>query len=123
MVREMVERDVSYFWNHSCEPNCIIYNDNYTIACRDIAAGEEIVYDYGTSKPLLSLPWTCRCGTVTCRQRVSAEDWKRTDLRTKFGRHWASHCLQLIDKEKDNKKHDDATTAAAAAVVVPSKSS
>jgi hypothetical protein len=90
-----------------------------TIALRDIVAGEEIVYDYGTSKPLLSLPWSCRCGTSSCRLRVTKDDWQRSDLKTKFGRvfpcpfsllchaynhcfafgqHWASHCLALIDK-------------------------
>jgi SET domain-containing protein len=38
MVREMVERDVSYFWNHSCEPNCLIYNDQYVCHCHYLSA-------------------------------------------------------------------------------------
>ena len=54
--------------NHSCEPNTgFATGEAKLFALRDIAAGEEIVWDYSTS---LSEPgWTleCCCGSTNCR--------------------------------------------------------
>lgn len=60
--------NISKFINHSCEPNCRAEQDRgriWIIAERDIAAGEEITFDYGF--PLDN--WVnnpCRCGTSAC---------------------------------------------------------
>lgn len=54
--------------NHSCDPNAGFTNGEPVLcALRDIAAGEEITWDYSTS---LSEPdWSleCRCGAANCR--------------------------------------------------------
>jgi uncharacterized protein len=70
--------------NHSCEPNAGFINGEITLgALRDIAAGEEITWDYSTS---ISEPgWTldCRCESSRCRRIVrswselGAEDCER----------------------------------------------
>jgi SET domain-containing protein len=42
--------NLSRYINHSCAPNCIAYTRGKKIriyACRDIAPGEELSYDYG----------------------------------------------------------------------------
>jgi uncharacterized protein len=60
---------VSMYVNHSCAPNCETEEDEdervWIIATRDIAAGEELVYDYflydGTG------PAKCTCGAKKCR--------------------------------------------------------
>ena len=68
--------------NHSCEPNCEAVieeaadgnprHDKVAIqAVRDIAAGEELTYNYGI---VLDVPhtakmkklWGCRCGSAKC---------------------------------------------------------
>ena len=56
--------------NHSCEPNAGIVEDCILIALRDIAAGEEIFYDYSTT--IDDDPWTlaCQCGHTSCRGTV-----------------------------------------------------
>ena len=59
--------------NHSCEPNSEIRRARpqvLLVALRDIAAGEEITFDYAT---LYRKPWTmrCSCGTSSCRQVIS----------------------------------------------------
>ena len=65
------EQDVEHldnYLNHSCEPNLGFVDGSLThTALRDIAAGEELLWDYSTSmnEPGWSLP--CRCGAATCR--------------------------------------------------------
>src|SRR5438046_4808153 len=67
--------NVSRFINHSCDPNCeaIIEGQHIWIdAIRDIAAGEELGYDYEydwlpeyTVKDLRF--YGCQCGSANCR--------------------------------------------------------
>jgi SET domain-containing protein len=61
--------------NHSCAPNCLADEENGRVfikALRNIAAGEELFYDYGlmidaryTKKLLADYP--CWCGAPDCR--------------------------------------------------------
>lgn len=54
--------------NHSCEPNCepeIRRGHIWIVALRDIAAGEELTYDYGYDFDLWD-EHPCRCGTTSC---------------------------------------------------------
>jgi len=59
------------FINHSCEPNCETTEDEdgrvWVFALRDIAAGEELTYDYGLYDGAADDPSTCVCGAKTCR--------------------------------------------------------
>jgi SET domain-containing protein len=61
--------------NHSCAPNCLADEDDGRVfikALRNIAAGEELFYDYGLTidarytKKLLA-EYQCRCGAAHCR--------------------------------------------------------
>lgn len=54
--------------NHSCDPNCetdIIRGRIWILARRDIAAGEELTYDYGFDFDDWRLH-PCRCGSSKC---------------------------------------------------------
>lgn len=58
--------------NHSCAPNAAIRFDRpkvHLVALRDIAAGEEVTFDYAT---LYVRPWSmeCRCGAAVCRGTI-----------------------------------------------------
>ena len=66
--------------NHSCEPNCEAEQKKqrvFIMALRDIAAGEELTYDYGL---MLDEPYTaalkkefaCHCGAPDCRLTMLA---------------------------------------------------
>ena len=63
------------FINHQCEGNCesvIAYRRVFIDATRDIAAGEELGYDYeiGREKddpPNVDEIYACRCGSPKCR--------------------------------------------------------
>ena len=63
-----VEWNPARFINHSCDPNCDAENDEgriWIIANRDIAAGEEITFNYGFDlEDYRSYP--CRCGSSDC---------------------------------------------------------
>ena len=66
--------------NHSCDPNCEAEVDNGRVfirARRNIAAGEELFYDYGlvideTYTPALKKQYPCWCGSKTCRGTLLA---------------------------------------------------
>ena len=76
--------DFSRFMNHSCDPNCeaelvegVGDTRIFILALRDIAAGEELVYNYGLSlderyTPTLKKQFACYCGSANCRGTMLA---------------------------------------------------
>jgi len=58
------------FLNHSCAPNCESADRNgrvFITAIRDIAAGEELVYEYNLYDSDLADTADCYCGAPHCR--------------------------------------------------------
>jgi SET domain-containing protein len=66
------------FINHSCEPNCETVEDDegrvWIFALRDIAAGEELSYDYELYDGAEDDPSPCVCGAKTCRGTLYAPE-------------------------------------------------
>jgi uncharacterized protein len=66
--------------NHSCQPNCEADEEGGRVfikALRDIAAGEELFYDYGLIidaryTPKLLADYPCWCGAAGCRGTLLA---------------------------------------------------
>ena len=66
--------------NHSCAPNCWADEQGgriFITARRDIAAGEELNYDYGLTlseryTKRLKAEYACRCGAASCRGTLLA---------------------------------------------------
>lgn len=64
--------------NHSCAPNCNVqkwivdgYNRIVMVASKDIAAGEELTYDYKFYNFNQGIyQFDCKCGSVNCRGKV-----------------------------------------------------
>ncbi len=85
VIDALVGGNSSRWINHACAPNCEadVVNDRVFIrALRDIAAGEELNYDYGltvderyTRKLKASYP--CWCGAPTCRGTLLAPKRRR----------------------------------------------
>ncbi|TCN39308.1 acetyltransferase (GNAT) family protein [Kribbella orskensis] len=83
------------YGNHSCDPN-LWWIDAVTLeACRDIAPGEEITSDYGTSTGT-DFEMACNCGSSLCRGKITGEDWQREELRARYGDHWIPALLNRI---------------------------
>ena len=68
------------FINHSCDPNCeavlsVDDNEIWICAIRDIAAGEELTYDYGyvideESVDEAMRKYPCYCGSPKCKGTI-----------------------------------------------------
>jgi uncharacterized protein len=64
------------FINHSCDPNCEsddTGNRIFIVAVRDIAAGEELTYEYNLHDSDESTQ-DCYCGATQCRGTMFSED-------------------------------------------------
>ena len=82
--------------NHSCDPNTW-WIDGYTLAARRaIAAEGEVTNDYATSTVDPSFAMTCSCTSPLCRGVVSGTDWRRTELRRRYGDHWVPAVLAFF---------------------------
>ena len=59
--------------NHSCDPNAYEYfegHTSYLVACRNIAADEEMVIDYNINISN-GTAWLCHCGAKRCGGEVA----------------------------------------------------
>ena len=80
VIDALFEGNASKWINHACDPNCESDERDGRIfiqAVRDIAAGEELNYDYGlvlderyTAK--LKAEYACHCGAPDCRRTMLA---------------------------------------------------
>jgi hypothetical protein len=79
-------RNVARFINHSCAPNCraeSLRGRIWIVARRDIAAGEELTFDYGYALKDWALH-PCRCGAKRCAGYIvgASQRWRlRRKLR------------------------------------------
>jgi hypothetical protein len=80
-------RDNGY-GNHGCDPNLWWVGPYQLAARRDIAGGEELTNDYGTSTADPGFEMACACGSKLCRAVVTGDDWRRPELRRRYGTHW-----------------------------------
>lgn len=87
-----------HYGNHSCDPT-LWHVDAFTLAARrDIASGDELTVDYGTQTDNQDFEMECRCGSALCRGQITGGDWRRPELRARYGRHWVPVLLQCQDE-------------------------
>jgi len=79
------------YLNHSCDPNCEIDEIKarvWLLALRDIAAGEELLWDYNLYDD--EDPAPCHCGSLKCRGTMYSREWmakmRRKARKKKTGR-------------------------------------
>ena len=87
--------DDADYVNHSCEPNCGIVGSVLLVTMRDVAAGEELCFDYAMTDTDDYDEFTCSCGTRSCRNVVSGADWKEPELRDRY-RGWCSTYIERL---------------------------
>ena len=86
--------------NHGCDPN-LWWEGDRLVTLRDVAAGEELTYDYATG--CAGGPMTpgellrCNCGSMRCRGLVEADDWRIPELRRRYAGHWSPALRALAD--------------------------
>ena len=88
------------FINHSCEPTVGFLGQIGLVAMRDIAANEEISFDYAMClHPVPGLPryeMHCCCGSLNCRQIVTENDWQVPELQLKYFGYFQPYLQQII---------------------------
>ena len=80
---------VASFINHCCEPNCETdeFDEHiWIIAQRDIAAGEELTYDYNLYDGDDDDEAPCRCGEKQCRGSMYGEEELERRAKAKAGK-------------------------------------
>lgn len=88
--------DMSVFINHSCDPNVGFLGQVTYVAMREIKAGEELCHDYAMERSddyLLE----CRCGSPLCRHQVTGDDWKSSELQSRYGQYFSIYILKKIN--------------------------
>ncbi len=74
--------------NHSCEPTVGFLGQIGLVAMRDIAADEEIAFDYAMClHPVAGLPryeMRCSCGSRYCRKIITEDDWMIPELQRRY---------------------------------------
>ena len=89
--------DETYFINHSCDSNAWMKDAFTLMARREILTGEEVTADYAlweANENYVS-KWSCKCGSLKCRGRVTGQDWRRPDLQKMYH----DHLSPLINKK------------------------
>lgn len=69
------------YTNHSCAPNAAIKDDHRLIALVDIAADQQICFDYSTTMSENNWTMSCRCGAANCRGVIRDFGELPTELR------------------------------------------
>ena len=88
---------VMMFLNHSCAPNCGVRGEITFVAMRGVKQGEEITVDYAMIDND-NYKMKCGCGAKKCRKIITGHDWKRADLRQKYGNYFSAFLLEKIKK-------------------------
>ena len=78
------EPEPADFINHSCDPNGVMSGSTIVVALRDIEIGEPLTYDYATSDGSDYDEFECACGTITCRGKVTGQDWMLPELQIRY---------------------------------------
>ena len=90
----------AYRINHSCEPTAAPIGQVTFVALRDIAADEEVCYDYAMTDGTPYDEFECHCGSVYCRSKVTGDDWKRSELWERYAGHFSPYLQRRIDQLK-----------------------
>lgn len=83
--------------NHSCDPTCGILGSHMLVTRRELAAGEEISFDYAMCDTEPYDEFACACGSASCRQHVTATDWLLPDLQARYDGHFSAYIQRRID--------------------------
>lgn len=92
--------DITYFINHSCDPNVWMKRAFTLVARRNIQACEELTADYifwEADKNYVA-KWDCVCGSALCRKKITGKDWRLSELQKSYKNHFTT----LLNKRIKN---------------------
>ena len=128
VIDALFDGNASKWINHACDPNCESDERDGRIfiqAVRDIAAGEELNYDYGlvlderyTAK--LKAEYACHCGAADCRGTMLAPK-RGVKLAARPGKPESKAASKVKSKTKGKTKAESAGKEKAAEAKLGSK--
>ena len=90
--------------NHSCDPNAGFDGQIELVAMRDIAADQEITFDYAIvlCNDTAPVPYRleCLCGSPRCRKAVTGDDRKRPELQARYEGYFQPYLQKKIGRLK-----------------------
>jgi hypothetical protein len=89
--------------NHSCQPNCGMGGAAQVVAMRDISIGEELTFDYAMSDGCNYDEFPCSCGHTDCRGRVTGNDWRLPELRSRYAGYFSPYLERRFAAETASK--------------------
>lgn len=88
------------YLNHSCDPNLEVeFDATRLVARRDVAAGEELSFNYLTTEWDMAAPFECRCGAAGCFGYVGGFKHLPADQRKRLIDQAAPHVKSRIEEE------------------------
>jgi SET domain-containing protein len=83
------------FINHSCEPNVGIRGQITFVALRDVAAGEELTYDWAMEENWRART-RCTCQSPSCRGILTGRDWEIPVLQRRYRGFFSAYLAAKI---------------------------
>ena len=88
--------------NHSRDPNLDIQKQTVYVSMRDIAAGEELPFDYAMNDDEGYEAMVCNRVTPRCRGVVSGKDWMKPELQRRYRGYFSFFIERKIDAAEEN---------------------
>jgi len=101
---------ISDYINHRCGANCVLLDSTTMIAFKDIEAGDELTFDYGTVQDGTSVypcdNFDCQCGSPQCRHSMTPNDYKLKSVQDAYWPYFPPFVKMLIEKERAAKESE-----------------
>jgi len=79
IIPNMNYMPISWFANHSCDPNAGFDKKLNIALIKNVKSGDEIFHDYGFSITDPDFVLHCKCGSKNCRKIITGNDWKNPE--------------------------------------------
>lgn len=102
-VQKIEDMGTADFINHSCDPVAGIKGQISLVAMKNIKAGEQITFDYGTvlyKSGKRAYELACHCGSPRCRKVITSHDWKLPAIQKKYDGYFPYYIQEEILKKK-----------------------
>ncbi len=83
------------FINHSCEPNVGLRGQIAFVALRNVAAGEELTYDWAMEENRRDRT-RCTCRAASCRKILTGRDWMISALQRRYRGYFSAYLAAKI---------------------------
>jgi len=103
-ILESKDLEDSSFFNHSCSPNAGFKGQIFLVAMKNIKKGEQMTFDYAMvlskAKNAKFYKMKCLCGSKNCRDFITDNDWKNSELQKKYNGYFQWYLQEKINKLK-----------------------